>query len=91
MRSGTVRVVNVKPAEQLQDPQIVEALAWPSELIRQHGWEYEIWSGADRVLLENVRFLAGYRRHGVVPAAEVEEACHRPLRAVPLEGPGTGL
>ncbi|MFK0048631.1 TnsA-like heteromeric transposase endonuclease subunit [Streptomyces sp. NPDC090741] len=74
MRPGTVRVVNVKPAGQLRDPKIAEALAWPGELFRQHGWEYEIWSGADRVLLENVRFLAGYRRPGVVPEAEVEQA-----------------
>ncbi|MFF1690825.1 TnsA-like heteromeric transposase endonuclease subunit [Streptomyces sp. NPDC058254] len=73
MRSGTVRVVNVKPADRLQDPKIAEALAWPGELFRQHGWEYEIWSGADRVLLENVRFLAGYRRRDVVPEAEVEQ------------------
>lgn len=64
MASGTVRVVNVKPADRLADPKIVEALAWPGELIKRHGWEYEIWSGADRVLLENVRFLAAYRRPG---------------------------
>ncbi|MFH8583429.1 TnsA-like heteromeric transposase endonuclease subunit [Streptomyces celluloflavus] len=74
MRSETVRVVNVKPADRLQDPKIVEALAWPGELFRQHGWEYEVWSGADRVLLENVRFLAAYRRPGVVCEAEVERA-----------------
>lgn len=29
MRSGTVRMVNVKPADRLQDPKIAEALAWP--------------------------------------------------------------
>lgn len=74
MASGTVRVVNVKPADRLADPKIVEALAWPGELIERHGWEYEIWSGADRVLLENVRFLAAYRRPGVVPEAEIERA-----------------
>ncbi|WP_239070680.1 TnsA-like heteromeric transposase endonuclease subunit [Streptomyces sp. SID13666] len=74
MRSGTVRVVNVKPAGRLKDPKIVEALAWPGELFQQHGWDYEIWSGAGRALLENVRFLAGYRRPGVVPEAEVEQA-----------------
>lgn len=32
-----------------------------------------IWSGADRVLLENVRFLAAYRRPGMMPKAEVEQ------------------
>lgn len=74
MAAGTVRVVNVKPADRLRDPKIAEALAWPGELIERHGWEYEIWSGADRAVLENVRFLAAYRRHGVVPEAEVERA-----------------
>ncbi|MET8337818.1 TnsA-like heteromeric transposase endonuclease subunit [Streptosporangium canum] len=74
MRSGTVRVVNVKPADHLQDPKIAEALAWPGELVEQHGWEYEIWSGADPVLLENVRFLAAYRRPGTVPKPEIERA-----------------
>ncbi|WP_406110348.1 hypothetical protein OG698_46230 [Streptomyces sp. NBC_01003] len=39
MRSGTVRVVNVKPADRPQDPEIAEALAWRGELFRQHGWE----------------------------------------------------
>ncbi|WP_327370734.1 TnsA-like heteromeric transposase endonuclease subunit [Streptomyces sp. NBC_01217] len=74
MGSGTVRVVNVKPASRLEDPQVVEALAWPGQLIERHGWEYEIWSGAERTLLENVRFLAGYRHPGVVPEDEIERA-----------------
>ena len=30
------------------------------------GWAFEAWSGADPVLLDNVRFLAGYRRHWVI-------------------------
>ncbi|MFE9565221.1 TnsA-like heteromeric transposase endonuclease subunit [Streptomyces sp. NPDC006487] len=74
MGSGTVRVVNVKPAVRLQDPKIAEALEWPGRLVERHGWEYEIWSGADRVLLENVRFLAAYRRPGIVPESDVEDA-----------------
>ncbi|MFC8076709.1 hypothetical protein ACFUN8_14370 [Streptomyces sp. NPDC057307] len=32
MRSGTVRVVNVKPASRLKDPKVTQALAWPSRL-----------------------------------------------------------
>jgi hypothetical protein len=72
--SGVVRVVNVKPAGLLEDPKIKEALAWPGELTGRHGWEYEVWSGADPVVLENVRFLAAYRRPGVVDEAEVERA-----------------
>jgi hypothetical protein len=72
--SGTARLVNVKPAERLRDPQVAEALAWPGALAGRRGWEYEVWSGADAVVLENVRFLAGYRRPGLVPAVEVERA-----------------
>ncbi|MFI0743002.1 TnsA-like heteromeric transposase endonuclease subunit [Streptomyces sp. NPDC021100] len=72
--SGTVRVVNVKPASRLKDPKVAQALAWPRHLIERHGWECEIWSGADPVLLENVRFLAAYRHPGVVPVADVERA-----------------
>ena len=30
------------------------------------GWAFERWSGTDPVLLENVRFLAGYRRPNVI-------------------------
>ncbi|WP_258021521.1 TnsA-like heteromeric transposase endonuclease subunit [Streptomyces anatolicus] len=74
MRSGTVRVVNVKPASRLQNPKVALALAWPGHLIVRHGWEYEIWSGADPTLLENIRLLAAYRHPGVVPADEVERA-----------------
>jgi hypothetical protein len=64
--AGEVSMVNVKPAALLGDPTIADALAWPGELVIGHGWRYEVWSGGDPVVLENVRFLAGYRRPGVV-------------------------
>jgi hypothetical protein len=70
----TARVVNVKPAQRLADPQVAEALAWPGELFGRHGWEYEIWSGCDAVVLENVRFLAAYRRPGVVADEDIARA-----------------
>jgi hypothetical protein len=60
-RGGGVRVVNVKPADQLEIPKVAEALAWAGEVFAARGWEHEIWSGAEPVLLANVRFLAGYR------------------------------
>jgi TnsA endonuclease N terminal len=60
-------LVNVKPAAQLADPEVAEALEWPGRLARDHGWYYEIWTGADPVYLANVRFLAGYRRPRLVP------------------------
>jgi hypothetical protein len=74
MRSGSVRVVNVKPAHRVSDPEVAQALAWPRVLVERHGWEYEVWSGVDPVVLANVRFLAAYRRPGVVPEEDVERA-----------------
>ncbi|MEY9878436.1 hypothetical protein ABH931_007963 [Streptacidiphilus sp. MAP12-33] len=73
-RADVVRVVNVKPADRLEDPKVREALAWAGDVFSQRGWDYEIWSGADPVVLANVRFLAAYRRAGVVPLEEVERA-----------------
>ena len=69
----SVRVVNVKPAGKLAEPQTAEALAWPGRLIEGHGWQYEIWSGADPVLLANLRFLAGYRRPGLLPGQLLDD------------------
>jgi len=74
---GAVTVVNVKPAQRLQDPKVAAALAWPGEVFRAHGWGYEIWSGGDPVMVENVRFLAGYRRRGVVDEALLERVWSR--------------
>jgi hypothetical protein len=56
-----VQVVNVKPAARLADPVVAEALGWPDELFEGRGWGHEIWTGADPVLLANVRFLAEER------------------------------
>ena len=69
----SVRVVNVKPAGKLAEPRTAEALVWPGRLIEGHGWHYEIWSGADPVLLANLRFLAGYRRTGLLPEGLLDD------------------
>ena len=73
-RDGAVTVVNVKPADRLLDPKIAAALAWPGAVFAGHGWGYEIWSGELRAVVENVRFLAGYRRAGLVDAAVLDRA-----------------
>lgn len=44
-RDGGVRVVNVKPADQLELPKVADALAWAGEVFAARGWEHEIWSG----------------------------------------------
>jgi hypothetical protein len=70
----SAQLINVKPAVQLTDPEVAEALDWPGRLVRDHGWDYEIWSGADPVYLANLRFLAGYRRPWLGPAGLLEAA-----------------
>jgi len=68
-----VHVVNVKPASRLAGPQVAEALSRPGRLFQAHGWEHEIWTAADPVLLANLWFLAGYRRPGVLPEGLLDE------------------
>ena len=63
---GAVTVVDVKPASRLEDPKVRAQFAWTRELAGRRGWGFEAWSGADRRLLDNVRFLAGYRRRLVI-------------------------
>jgi hypothetical protein len=67
-RDGGVCVVNVKPSDQLAVPKVAEALAWAGEVFAARGWRHEVWSGAEPVLLANVRFLAGYRHAGRIDA-----------------------
>jgi hypothetical protein len=76
----SAQLVNVKPAARLADPEVAGALAWPGQLAREHGWDYEVWNGADPVYLANVRFLAGYRRPWLLPAglADAVLAAFRP-------------
>jgi hypothetical protein len=81
-RDGGVTVVDVKAASRIDDPEIVDLFAWTGELVRRRGWRFEVWSGADRPLLDNVRFLAGYRRRSVVAVdlipAVLEAAADQP-------------
>ena len=38
---------------------------WTRLVLIARGWRYEVWSEPPPIELENVRFLAGYRRRGV--------------------------
>lgn len=87
-RDGSVRVVNVKPFDQLARPAVAEALGWAGEVFEQHGWPHEVWSSTDPVLLANVRFLAGYRHVERVDqdaVAQVREAVDGPVRLAAVE------
>jgi hypothetical protein len=55
-------VVDVKPARRLTDPKVAFTFEWTRELVEARGWRYEVATEPIAVELENVRFLAGYRR-----------------------------
>lgn len=73
-------VVDVKPAELLDDAVVAAVLNWTRRLCEAKGWRYEVWSGADPVLLRNIRFLAAVRRGD---AAE-EEAISKVARVAQI-------
>jgi hypothetical protein len=64
--NGLVTIVNVKPADRLDDPNVKQTLDWAGDLFERRGWRSEIWSGTDELTLTNVRFLAGYRRAALI-------------------------
>ncbi|WP_081121887.1 TnsA-like heteromeric transposase endonuclease subunit [Prescottella equi] len=75
----TVTVVNVKTPEALADEGVRSTFDWVTAALATCGWRHEVWTGADPVLLANVRFLAGFRR----PHHRQEL-----LASVAREGPG---
>jgi TnsA endonuclease N terminal len=66
-------VVAVKPRDQLDKPKNIDTFAWVRGAIEAMGWRFEIASEPAPVLMENVRFLAGYRRSRYVSADALSE------------------
>jgi hypothetical protein len=66
-------VVDVKPRDRLDDPKVVDTFSWVREALKAKGWRFEVASEPSTVLLENVRFLAGYRRRPYVSPAALDE------------------
>lgn len=48
------------------------------------GWRYEVWSEPPRVELENVRFLAGYRRDWLFDPRLLDALRNADLDGMPL-------
>ncbi|MCX4607724.1 MULTISPECIES: TnsA-like heteromeric transposase endonuclease subunit [Streptomyces] len=78
-------VVDVKPRHRLQKPEVAFTFAWTQEAVTSRGWQYEVWSEPDPHVLENVRFLAGYRRDWLFDPDLVAA-----LRATDLDGMSLG-
>ncbi len=66
------RLVNVKPPGWEEDGRMRETFEALGALCAQKGWWYETWTGQDRIYLENLRWLTGYRRRVVIPATDEE-------------------
>ncbi|MEB3033359.1 TnsA-like heteromeric transposase endonuclease subunit [[Mycobacterium] nativiensis] len=56
------KVVDVKPAHRLTKPDVASTFAWTRSALERRGWLYEVWSEPDQIQLQNLRFLAGFRR-----------------------------
>jgi hypothetical protein len=74
-------VIDVKPAHLLDKQTVAYTFGWTRLLVEARGWQYEVWSGAPSAELENLRFLAGYRRSWLFDAALLDE-----VRGVDMEG-----
>ena len=66
-------VVDVKPEHLLAKPTVAYTFAWTRRLVEARGWRYEVWSGASSPEMENVRFLAGYRRPWLFDATLLDQ------------------
>lgn len=65
-------VVDVKPARRLERPVVAFTFDWTRQVIESRGWHYEVWSEPSPAHLENLRFLAGYRRSCLFAAAIID-------------------
>lgn len=74
-------VIDVKPEHLVGKPTVAYTFAWTRRLVEARGWQYEVWSGAPSPELENLRFLAGYRRPWLFDAALLDE-----VRGAHVEG-----
>ncbi len=61
-----VTVVDVKAPGRRADPEVRAVMEWTRRVAGLRGWVFEEWYGAPPRLLDNVSFLAGYRRRGLI-------------------------
>lgn len=69
---GLVTVVDVKAPWRMKDPKVIAQFDWTRALCLRRGWAYETWSGVAPAVLENVRFLAGFRRRHLLEESLIE-------------------
>ena len=84
-RGGGLTFVDVKAASRLADERVVAQFAWMRQVCDRFGFGFEVWSGVDPVVLENIRFLAGYRAAGLICGELLDEILAAVRGPVPLE------
>lgn len=77
-------VVDVKPRRRLSKPIVAFTFAWTRELVASRGWRYEVWSEPTETELENIRFLAGFRRDWLYNPELLQEICRAHVDGVTL-------
>ncbi|MGV9989459.1 TnsA-like heteromeric transposase endonuclease subunit [Streptomyces sp. NPDC003374] len=77
-------VVDVKPLHRLSKPDVAFTFGWTRRAVESRGWKYEVWSEPPAVELENIRFLAGYRRGWLFSPEMLEDLRRAELDGVPL-------
>ncbi|MEU3518888.1 TnsA-like heteromeric transposase endonuclease subunit [Streptomyces sp. NPDC006654] len=78
-------VVDVKPRRRLSAPEVASTLEWTRQALAESGCHYEVWSDPSAIELENIRFLAGFRRERLFAPELLDE-----LRGVDLDGVAIG-
>jgi hypothetical protein len=78
-------VVDVKPRHRVARPENAFTFEWTKRVVESRGWRYEVWSEPHTAELENVRFLAGYRRGWLFDQGVLEQ-----LRVMDLDGATLG-
>jgi hypothetical protein len=66
-------VIDVKPEHLLAKQTVAYTFAWTRRLVEARAWKYEVWSGAPAPELENLRFLAGFRRPWLFDASLLDQ------------------
>ncbi|MFE3328713.1 TnsA-like heteromeric transposase endonuclease subunit [Streptomyces sp. NPDC059176] len=77
-------VVDVKPRRRLSNPVVAFTFAWTQRAVESRGWRYEVWSEPAETELDNIRFLAGYRRDWLFSPELLEEVRRADLDGVAL-------
>lgn len=68
---GQFTVVDVKPAEFAERDDVARVFAWTERMCASRGWSYQVWSGADPVVLANIRAIGAARRTGLISMAAI--------------------